>query len=498
MQQPLSNSHTVAGSFVAAAGLLCTCAWDATPRLWRLRDGELIGVLEGHTEWLRSATFGNQPSDLLTCSGDTTVQLWDANTLQRAATLAHHTDWALTGLFLPADMNTIITSGWDGRVLQWDRRTAAVAHTLFAGEPQSQVVRSLCPVAGTEHEVACGGLDHTIRVFDLRNGQMARLLQGHTGPITRLRTHRGLLVSASSDGTVKVWEDQLCRLTFDKHADWVTDLAVTDDGLCASTDGDGTILLWDIATAHIVYRHRSQGAALCCAAACDDENVYICSGSARYCARVPARVLFGDSLQCLGAPNHPGSCVAGHSGDVTALTVPSLTSVSSTSALASRPHQQHLEANWFMKKGGWKMVRCCGTCLFRSRASHATVQTAGIQLTGRKNRYCVLTPDCIKYFSHVDEAGVPRGLKGAIEINADTLVQIRESRLLIVGRRARRDEGEGRGRFPLTDPTRRGRQRNADRTWDLEAKTPEIAARWQLRIQECARALPPSPARTDA
>lgn len=59
-------------------------------------------------------------------------------------------------------------------------------------------------------------------------------------------------------------------------------------------------------------------------------------------------------------------------------------------------------------------------------------QTGGIQLTGRKNRYCVLAGDCIKYFAGIGEDGLPHDLKGAIELNRGTQVEVKDARMLIV------------------------------------------------------------------
>ncbi len=110
---------------------------------------------------------------------------------------------------------------------------------------------------------------------------------------------------------------------------------------------------------------------------------------------------------------------------------------------------------------------------------HPTPKTGGLQVTGRKNRYCVLTGDCIKYFGSLGTDGHPYDLKGAIELNKQTEVEAKGNRLLIVRRVLGRGACCDFRRFTsaFLSP-----QHNKTRTWDLEASSAEKADRWRERI----------------
>ena len=47
----------------------------------------------------------------------------------------------------------------------------------------------------------------------------------------------------------------------------------------------------------------------------------------------------------------------------------------------------------------------------------------------------MLAGDCIKYFAGLGDDGLPHDLKGAIELNKNTQVAVKEARLLIVSHR---------------------------------------------------------------
>lgn len=160
------------------------------------------------------------------------------------------------------------------------------------------------------------------------------------------------------------------------------------------------------------------------------------------------------------------------------------------SASASRPTPNHAKMN-------------CSASASSPTSNHANVhlaaslpslsQTGGIQLTGRKNRYCVLAGDCIKYFVGLGDDGLPHDLKGAIELNKHTQVVVKEARLLIVrsGLPAFRKKS-CTSPYPEPSTTRRffeTHQHNKNRTWDLEASSVDKAKAWRDRILSL---LPPS------
>jgi len=85
----------------------------------------------------------------------------------------------------------------------------------------------------------------------MEGGHARRILNGHTGPIEALvfEDQGVLLVSASRDGTIRIWDYRSgrCCQIIQAHAFPILALAISGDGeRLASGDSDGTIKLWQV------------------------------------------------------------------------------------------------------------------------------------------------------------------------------------------------------------------------------------------------------------
>ena len=93
--------------------------------------------------------------------------------------------------------------------------------------------------------------DGTLKVWNLVNGECLHTLEGHIRELNAVAvTPDGRqCVSASNDGTLKVWDlvNGVCLHTLEGHNDWINAVAVTPDGRqCVSASDDRTLKVWDL------------------------------------------------------------------------------------------------------------------------------------------------------------------------------------------------------------------------------------------------------------
>jgi hypothetical protein len=99
-------------------------------------------------------------------------------------------------------------------------------------------------------QLASGGGDQTIRLWEPATGRELKVLRGHTGPVRALAfsPHRPLLASGGSDNTIRIWDltsgKELKSLMSRFGA--IRALAFSPDGQLLATGGDdGSVRIWD-------------------------------------------------------------------------------------------------------------------------------------------------------------------------------------------------------------------------------------------------------------
>lgn len=182
-------------------GNLVTASADHTLRVWHWALDENGPILKGHSDEVTTAAVLNAQY-LISGSADQTLRVWDCWAGECLQVLTGHP--ARITAVTVLDEQQVVVGDALGNIWRWDLAQAAVVQR-FSG--YAGAVAALAVVGDT---LWAAGHDHTVRRWHLTSGQAQEGLVGHQDWVTALAPMEGapLLVSASFDGTLRLWDTQ--------------------------------------------------------------------------------------------------------------------------------------------------------------------------------------------------------------------------------------------------------------------------------------------------
>ena len=94
-----------------------TVGGDDTPRLWDVKTGRLLAVLEGHQGSVFGVSYSSDGKRIATASADNTVRIWDADT--RTAVAALEGVAPMWDAAFSADGERLVTASEDHTAYIW-------------------------------------------------------------------------------------------------------------------------------------------------------------------------------------------------------------------------------------------------------------------------------------------------------------------------------------------------------------------------------------------
>ena len=244
---------------------LASGSGDETIRLWDAVTGEIFAVWAGHEKWVSELEFSPDDRYLASSSGDGTVRLWNVEEERCIAVLEGHSAWVHCLAWNPAGTRLISGDG-NGEVIEWDpfRGTELHRYSVSSGG-----LRDLLYGPKGETFIA-GGLDSSLRVWQVGGGQVMQLDQHHNGvSAVTLSPDLTRLVSAGADGTLFVWDTADWALLSDLHTgeinlpsliqSQIRAVRFSPDGTRLATSQGRTVRIWE--TAPPLPRHEAMLAA---------------------------------------------------------------------------------------------------------------------------------------------------------------------------------------------------------------------------------------------
>ncbi|MFM6220403.1 MAG: WD40 repeat domain-containing protein, partial [Dolichospermum sp.] len=299
------DSYCVNGVALTPDGTkIVTGGWDQNVKVWDIQNGKKLLTLTGHKYWeVEFVAVTADGTKIISAHSDSTIKVWDIQTGRKIRTLIDC--WRVNGIAVTSDGAKIVAacgdetikvwhidikiwnvlaeslfskfnarnnevSGviktpdqakiapilgnktgklWDITKKVWDMVIGRPSLTLTGGHKWSPSAVTLTPDAA---KIVSGGLDETIRIWDLRTGEQLGCLRGHNQLVNDLAvTPDGTkIVSASNDGTVKIWHTE----TGYEIRNSMRYVGVTPDGTrFVFADWDGMIKIWDMETNRELY-----------------------------------------------------------------------------------------------------------------------------------------------------------------------------------------------------------------------------------------------------
>jgi len=231
-------------AFPRDGGWFASGAWNSKVQIWDLASEKPIREIPENVHGLAASPDGRF---LATASVDTTIRIWDVATGQVARKLAGNKS-KVTCLAFAADGQRLVSGSTDATVRLWNWRTETLL-AVFRGH------------AGQIHDVAFspdGGriasTAENVRIWDAAMTQEGQCFARHVQAFAFHADGKALATSSHGNHALTLWDLQTGTpiTTFGDHAAPVVCLAfAAERDLLASASTDGTVKIWDNRSRHL-------------------------------------------------------------------------------------------------------------------------------------------------------------------------------------------------------------------------------------------------------
>jgi WD40 repeat protein len=175
-------------------------SYDGTVMIWDLAS-EKLKELEHYSSAVVSVKYSSRSNTVFAAFLDGTVRLWDLDTGRSLKELRAHQGAIRYATFSPKH-EWIVMSSEDGRTIVWNTTNAEILDEFHhEGVP-------IYADFSEDESFIVTAVDQTVAIWKPGSAFPVAIYRGHLGRVNAVRFLRNsrTLVSASSDGTIQVWE----------------------------------------------------------------------------------------------------------------------------------------------------------------------------------------------------------------------------------------------------------------------------------------------------
>jgi WD40 repeat protein len=206
VQQTLTVSSD--GRYLAGAG------YQGKIRIWDLENQELVKTYQAHDGGIFDLSFSPDGKRLASCGYDAHVRVWDWEKEKELVALTQQATVTSSVAFSP-DGKYLASSAWDRTIFIRDAKTY---DSLTAFKAHQNAINSIDFSSDSKY-IASGATnniiweaDNSVKLWEVPTGKLVCTFEGHLDGVNKVvfepQTHR--VYSCSNDGTLKLWNPDLC------------------------------------------------------------------------------------------------------------------------------------------------------------------------------------------------------------------------------------------------------------------------------------------------
>ena len=223
---------------------------DMLLRVYNYNTMEKVKEWEAHTDYIRYVEVHPNRPFIISSSDDMSIKLWDWDKdFECVQVFEGHVHYVMMVKINPRDTNTFASASLDRSIKVWGLTAGTPHFSLEGSGAHDRGVNCLDYYPGGDKPYLLSGADdRTVKIWDYQTKACLQTLEGHSHNVSSVCFHPRLplIISASEDGTVRLWHSTTYRpettLNYGMERAWT--LAPTKDANKVAIGYDeGTVVL---------------------------------------------------------------------------------------------------------------------------------------------------------------------------------------------------------------------------------------------------------------